>query len=239
MSGLTDCRDPELLAKKLGINIDLKLLELALTHRSYAHEAGVETNNERLEFLGDSVVGIVVTEWLFRRHPGVSEGTLAKMRAATVSREALAIVGRAIDLGDYIKLGRGERLTGGRDKDSILCDTFEAVIGAIYLGNGLEYTRELVVRLTGDLLAQAGTRRAGQDWKTAVNVLAKNSGLGEVSYEVTHEGPDHDRVFSATLLVDGKAYETGRAPSRKAAEKQAAALSYPLLETAAGAGEDA
>src|SRR5664279_2542996 len=128
------------LVSRLGISIDPDLLVLALTHRSFAYEAGGLPTNERLEFLGDSVLGIIVTERLYRDHPDLAEGSLAKMRAACVSQRALAEVARELDLGPFILLGKGEVATVGLDKDSILCDALEAVLGAMYLSNGIDAT---------------------------------------------------------------------------------------------------
>jgi len=153
--------DTEALVYRWGPSIDADLLDLALTHRSYAHENGGLPTNERLEFLGDSVLGIIVTEYLYRTHPEVPEGQLAKMRAATVSEPALAAVARDLGLGEFIKLGKGEALSGGRDKDSILSDTVEALIGATYLTHGLEETRTVVTRLVSRFLESARTRGAG------------------------------------------------------------------------------
>ena len=151
--------DTEALVYRWGPSIDAGLLDLALTHRSYAHENGGLPTNERLEFLGDSVLGIIVTEYLYRTHPEVPEGQLAKMRAATVSEPALAAVARDLGLGEFIKLGKGEALSGGRDKDSILSDTVEALIGATYLTHGLEETRTVVTRLVSRFLESAHPRR--------------------------------------------------------------------------------
>ena len=156
--------DVEALVYRWGPRIDPDLLDLSLTHRSFAHENGGLPTNERLEFLGDSVLGIVVTEYLYRAHPDVPEGQLAKMRAATVSEPALAAVARDLNLGEFIKLGKGESLTGGRDKDSILSDTVEALIGATYLSQGLEPTRAVVERLVARFLSSARTRGASLDW---------------------------------------------------------------------------
>ncbi|WP_415504373.1 ribonuclease III family protein, partial [Actinomyces slackii] len=147
--------DVEALVYRWGPGIEPELLDLALTHRSWAHENGGLPTNERLEFLGDSVLGIIVTEHLYRTHPEVPEGQLAKMRAATVSEQALAAAGRDLGLGEFIKLGKGEALSGGRDKDSILSDTVEALIGATYLTHGLETTRTVVIRLVSRFLESA------------------------------------------------------------------------------------
>ena len=183
--------DTEALVYRWGPSIDTQLLDLALTHRSYAHENGGLPTNERLEFLGDSVLGIIVTEYLYRTHPEVPEGQLAKMRAATVSEPALAAVARDLGLGEFIKLGKGEALSGGRDKDSILSDTVEALIGATYLTHGLEETRTVVTRLVSRFLDSARTRGAGLDWKTSLQELTAVHQLGNPAYEVTGTGPDH------------------------------------------------
>ena len=217
------------LAERLGIQIDPELLVLALTHRSFAHEAGGIPTNERLEFLGDAVVGLVVTEYLYRRLPDRSEGALAKMRAASVSQRALAELARGLDLGGYVLLGKGELSTGGRNKDSILCDTFEAVVGAVYLGHGLESTRALVERLIGPTLERAAELGAGLDWKTSVQELAAEQGLGVPTYAVEGSGPDHERYFEARLMLGDVTWGVGEGTSKKVAEQQAASRAYAAL----------
>ncbi len=216
--------DTEALVYRWGPSIDTQLLDLALTHRSYAHENGGLPTNERLEFLGDSVLGIIVTEYLYRTHPEVPEGQLAKMRAATVSEPALAAVARDLGLGEFIKLGKGEALSGGRDKDSILSDTFEALIGATYLTSGLEEARRVILERLSFLLVDAPSRGQHQDWKTILIEYAQAHGLGEVSYEVEGEGPDHQRVFTAQAFVSERsdAIGSGQASSKKHAENAAA-----------------
>ncbi|MBW0253423.1 ribonuclease III [Cellulomonas sp. PS-H5] len=230
------------LAQQLGVHLDPELLVLALTHRSFAHEAGGIPTNERLEFLGDTVLGLVVTEDLYRRHPSQSEGELAKMRAATVSQRALAEVARTLDLGSYVLLGKGELATGGRDKDSILSDTLEALFGAVYLSHGLETSREIVMRLVGPRLAQAADLGAGLDWKTSLQELTATLGMGAPTYQVTSAGPDHARVFTADAVVAGDVYGTGTGTAKKLAEQRAAELAWTALrdgaEAAAG-GTDA
>ena len=230
--------DVETLTSALGTAIDAELLVLALTHRSFAHEAGGIPTNERLEFLGDSVLGVIVTEFLYRAHPDAPEGDLARMRAATVSQRALAEVARGLNLGGYILLGRGELVTGGREKDSILSDTVEALIGATYLCHGLEKTRAVVENLVGSLLTQAARLGAGLDWKTSLQELAAERGLGSPSYAVTGAGPDHARTFSAVVLLDGAEHGRGVGSSKKLAEQNAAEDAYARLEDAA-AGADA
>jgi len=211
------------LPEKLRVDIDAELLELALTHRSYAYEHGGIPHNERLEFLGDSVLGQAVTVMLFTTHPDLDEGELAKRRASVVSTVALAEVARGIDLGSHLLLGRGEEQTGGRDKDSILADTMEAVIGATYLSAGPDAATELVLRLTEPLLADPERYGAAMDPKTSLQELAARLGATPPRYSVEASGPDHDRRFLATVSV-GDVSMTGAGSSKKTAE-MAAALS--------------
>ena len=184
-----------------GVDIDAGTLRLALTHRSYAYENGGLPTNERLEFLGDSVLGIIVTEYLYRTHPEVPEGQLAKMRAATVSEPALAAVARDLGLGEFIKLGKGEALSGGRDKDSILSDTVEALIGATYLTHGLETARGLIEKIIGDRLTVVPHLGAALDWKTSLQEKCASLGRPKARYEITSTGPDHDKTFAAVVFV--------------------------------------
>ncbi|MFC4555598.1 ribonuclease III [Georgenia faecalis] len=230
--------DVDVLLERLGLTIDPELLVLALTHRSFAHEAGGIPTNERLEFLGDSVLGIIVTEHLYRAHPDTPEGDLAKMRAATVSQRALAQVARELGLGDFVLLGRGELVTGGRDKDSILSDTVEALIGAAYLCHGLEPTRGMVERLVADLLGHAAALGAGLDWKTSLQELAAAHEQPGPTYAVVGSGPDHARSFVATVTLGAQPYGTGAGTSKKIAEQRAAKDAYERLlaeQPAAGA----
>ncbi|MEQ6898638.1 ribonuclease III [Microbacterium sp. KR10-403] len=209
------------LTDKLGVDIDPELLSLALTHRSYAYEHGHLPHNERLEFLGDSVLGQAVTVLLYTRHPELEEGSLAKRRASVVSTVALAEVARGIGLGEYLKLGRGEDQTGGRDKDSILADTMEAVIGATYLSAGPDAATGLVHRLVEPLLADPDRYGAAVDPKTSLQELAARLGMTPPVYSVTASGPDHDRLFTATVTV-GDSSTTGTGTSKKHAEMAAA-----------------
>ncbi|MCL2454645.1 MAG: ribonuclease III [Micrococcales bacterium] len=222
---------PGALLEQLGVDLDPELLVLALTHRSFAHEAGGIPTNERLEFLGDTVLGLVVTEHLYRTLADHSEGDLAKMRAATVSQRALAGVARTLDLGSFVLLGKGELGTGGRDKDSILSDTLEAVLGAVYLAHGLEVARALVLRLVGSTLHAATDLGAALDWKTSLQELAASRGLGAPSYEVTGEGPDHQRSFTAHVLLGITVFGTGVGSAKKIAEQKAAEQAYLLLDS--------
>ncbi|WP_447652932.1 ribonuclease III [Microbacterium sufflavum] len=213
---------------KLRVDIDAELLELALTHRSYAYEHGGIPHNERLEFLGDSVLGQAVTVMLFTTHPDLDEGELAKRRASVVSTVALAEVARGIDLGSHLLLGRGEEQTGGRDKDSILADTMEAVIGATYLSAGPEAATELVLRLTEPLLADPERYGAAMDPKTSLQELAARVGATPPQYSVEASGPDHDRRFTATVAV-GDVEMTGTGSSKKTAEMAAALSAWRVL----------
>ncbi|HVY11263.1 MAG TPA: ribonuclease III [Mycobacteriales bacterium] len=217
------------LIEALGGEVDIELVNLAVTHRSYAYENGGVPTNERLEFLGDSVLGVIVTEELYRRFPDLAEGQLAKLRAAVVNARALAGVGRTIGLGAYLKLGRGEETTGGRDKSSILADALEAVIGAYYLDRGLEPTRALVLALFATALEEAAGLGAGLDWKTSLQELAAERGLGAPEYAVDESGPDHAKSFRATALLGGSAVGQGEGNSKKEAEQRAAEQAWTSL----------
>lgn len=221
--------EPTALLEKLGVHLDPKLLVLALTHRSFAHEAGGIPTNERLEFLGDTVLGLVVTEALYRRHPDLSEGDLARMRAATVSQRSLAVIARNLQLGRYVLLGKGEVRTRGFDKDSILSDTVEALIGATYLSHGLEVSRELVHRLVDAQLDVAAALGAGLDWKTSLQEAAAERGLPAPEYVATAEGPEHARIFHSSVVIDGVTYGTGSGTAKKHAEQGAAEEAYREL----------
>lgn len=214
--------------------LDAELLERALTHRSYAYEHGGLPTNERLEFLGDSVLGVVVTETLYLTHPDLSEGRLAKLRAAVVNARALAGVGRRIGVGDHVKLGRGEEATGGREKASILSDTVEALIGAIHLsGGGIEASAEVVHMLFDPLMEQASALGAGLDWKTSLQELSAELGLGVPEYVIEDDGPDHMKTFTAQVRVGDALYGNGAGRSKKEAEQSAAETAYGELAPAA------
>ncbi|WP_442212213.1 ribonuclease III [Specibacter sp. RAF43] len=218
-----------MLLKRLGVTIDAGTLRLALTHRSYAYENGGIPTNERLEFLGDSILGFSVTDALYRDNPTLPEGDLAKRRSAVVSTRALAGIARGLGIGEFIYLGQGERLTKGRNKSSILADTMESLIGATYLCNGIEVARDLVMRLVGPLLADAEVLGAGTDWKTNIQEIAAARRLGAIVYDITGTGPDHDRSYVARLLIGGHHFGTGAGPSKKEAERSAAAAGWTVL----------
>lgn len=214
----------------LGVRLGRARLVRALTHRSFAYENGNLPTNERLEFLGDSVLGLVVTDALYSRHPDLPEGQLAKLRAAVVNMRALADIARRLDIGPFLLLGRGEEGSGGRDKSSILADTLEALIGAVYREHGIEVARSFVHRLVDPLLASSAALGAGLDWKTSLQELTASAGLGVPEYAVAEDGPDHAKTFEATVLVSGAARGSGTGRSKKEAEQKAAAAAFQLLE---------
>ncbi len=220
------------LFSELGIDIDPQLYELALTHRSWAFEHGGAPHNERLEFLGDAVLGVVVTEHLYRTFPDRPEGWLAKMRAATVNTYALADVARGLGLGDQLLLGKGERQTGGVDKDSILADATEALIAAVYLSAGREAAERFVRTLMDPVVAAASADGRATDWKTALQELAAERGLGAPRYEHAASGPDHDKRFEAVAVVADTRYPGFTARSKKLAEQGAAELAHQVLSQA-------
>jgi ribonuclease-3 len=214
-----------------------EILERALTHRSYAYENGGLPTNERLEFLGDSVLGLVVTDTLFRGYPNLPEGQLAKLRAAVVNMTALAGVARGLDLGAFIRLGRGEEGTGGRDKPSILADTLEAVIGAVFIDCGLEQASGLVHRLFDPVIERSARLGAGLDWKTSLQELTAAQLLGVPDYQVTESGPDHQKSFQAHVRVGGTVLGSGQGRSKKAAEQQAAETAWMAISARIAAEE--
>jgi ribonuclease-3 len=232
--------DASELLRALDAGISPALLDRALTHRSFAYENGGLPTNERLEFLGDSVLGLVVTDALFRGYPDLPEGQLAKLRAAVVNMRALAAVARDLTLGDYIRLGRGEEGTGGRDKSSILADTLEAVIGAVYIERGLSEASSLVHRLFDPVIARSARLGAGLDWKTSLQELTASAELGVPEYHVEESGPDHQKLFRATVWVGGHVYGTGVGRSKKEAEQQAAEAAWTSISNGEGPqdGED-
>jgi ribonuclease-3 len=213
----------------LRVPLGSELLERALMHRSYAYENGGLPTNERLEFLGDSVLGLIVTDTLFRSYPDLPEGQLAKLRAAVVNMRALAGVARSLDLGAYVRLGKGEEGTGGRDKSSILADTLEAVIGAVYLDQGLQAADALVHRLFDPVIARSARLGAGLDWKTSLQELTAAEILGVPEYHVEESGPDHQKSFRAFVRIGARTYGEGEGRSKKEAEQQAAEAAWNAI----------
>ena len=219
----------------LGVDLPDELLSLALTHRSYAYEHGGLPTNERLEFLGDAVLGLTITDELYHRYPDRPESYLAKLRASVVNTLALAEVARRLSekgLGVHLFLGRGEETSGGADKSSILADGMESLLGAIYLQHGIEVVRDVILRLFGPLLDTAPTLGAGLDWKTSLQELTAARGMGAPSYLVTSTGPDHEREFTAVVVVMDTEYGSGMGRSKKEAEQKAAAASWETLDAA-------
>jgi ribonuclease-3 len=217
----------------LGAALPDELLSLALTHRSYAYEHGGLPTNERLEFLGDAVLGLIITDELYHRYPDQPESFLAKLRSSVVNTRALARVARELSdegLGAYLLLGRGEETSGGADKSSILADGMESLLGAIYLEHGIDVAREVIARLFVPMVEAAAALGAGLDWKTSLQELTAERGMGVPSYMVTSTGPDHDKEFTAVAVVMGTEYGAGVGRSKKQAEQKAASAAYKALE---------
>ena len=223
---------PAQLEEAFGVSLTPQMLTRALTHRSYAYENGGLPTNERLEFLGDAVLGLVITTALYRGHPELPEGQLAKLRASVVNMRALAEVARGLGpsgLGAHLLLGKGEESTGGRDKASILADTLEAILGAIYLEHGLDVAETVIHKLFDPLMADAAGRGAGLDWKTSLQELTANHGFGVPEYRIEEAGPDHAKMFTARAVVNGESFGAGAGRSKKEAEQRAAELAWRLL----------
>jgi ribonuclease III len=208
---------------------DDSLREAALTHRSFAFERGVQPTNERLEFLGDAVLGLVVTDLAYRSFPDLSEGELAKLRAAVVNMSVLAEVAAELGLGEEIFLGKGEQLSGGREKASILADAMEAVLGAVYLDQGLEAAGEIIHRLFWPRMDAYARGEGDRDYKTSLQELAAQD-FGRIpEYRVVERGPDHQKEFTATVFLGGREFGTGTGRSKKEAEQQAAREAFTRL----------
>ena len=218
------------LARLLDVHFDdPALLDQALVHRSWAFENGNVEPNERLEFLGDAVLALVVTDEIYHAHPAEQEGRLAKVRSAAVKTESLAEIARVLGLGRFIRLGRGEATSGGADKDSILADTLEAVIGAAYLDGGFAGAYDLVERLFAQRLLDLAERDAALDYKTSLQELTAARFEVLPRYEVRDTGPDHEKTFTARVLVDGEVVGEGSGRSKKQAEQVAAREAYRTL----------
>jgi ribonuclease-3 len=221
-----------ILEAAFGVGLEPDLLRRALTHRSFAYENGGLPTNERLEFLGDAVLGVIITTALFRNHPDLPEGQLAKLRASVVNMRALAEVARGLGpsgLGEFLLLGKGEEATGGRDKASILADTLEALLGAIYLQHGLDTATAAIHKLFDPLMADAALRGAGLDWKTSLQELTAGLALGVPEYRIDEAGPDHSKTFTAWVIVAGERYGGSQGRSKKEAEQRAAEAAWRVL----------
>ena len=214
-----------------------KLLAQALAHRSWCAEAAGEPSNERLEFLGDAVLGLVITAHIYAEYPDLPEGELAKVRAAVVSAPALADVARALGVGDALQLGKGEDSSGGRSKPSLLADAMEALIGAVYLDAGMDEAARLVLELLADRIGDAAAGPGGEDYKTRLQELSSQRFDQLPVYSVTDTGPDHEKHFRATVSIAGKERGQGEGKSKKQAEQAAAQKAWQALERRTAARE--
>lgn len=208
----------------------------ALSHRSWCAEHPGSPSNERLEFLGDAVLGLVVTDHIYRSYPELPEGELAKLRASVVDAVSLADVARGLGIGPALRLGRGEDSSGGRAKPSILADALEAVIGAVYLHQGRGGATALVTRLLGAKIEEAASGPGFNDAKTRLQEAAARWSFEPPRYEVVHFGPDHDRRFRAKVLVGDRCLGVGEGTSKKRAEQSAARAA---LDSSAGETQSA
>ncbi|HEY5889180.1 MAG TPA: ribonuclease III [Acidimicrobiia bacterium] len=208
---------------------DPALVEMALTHRSVSAESSGTSDNERLEFLGDAVLQLAVTEKIYNDYPGLAEGELAKVRAAVVSGESLSQVANRVGLGRFLNLSASEERSGGRTKDSILANAMEAIIGAVYLDGGLDVVTGMIYRLWGSTIDDKAESPGRLDFKTRLQEVLATQGK-RPSYEVSGVGPDHDRVFTAMVFVDGTVLGSGQGPSKKASEQIAAQQALETLK---------
>ncbi len=219
---------------KLGVVFrDPDIFEVALTHRSFAYENDVTETNERLEFLGDAILNLCVTDLLYKRFPDLLEGDLAKLRASLVSEPALAAIAAELGLGDVVRLGRGERLSGGPRKPSIMADALEAVLGAIYVDGGIQTIRKVVKHLFGDLIEDAAGKEIPKDPKTRLQEFVTRRYGILPRYRVTGFGPDHEKRFRAEVFVNERFEGRGEGRSKKEAEQAAALNALEGLEVGA------
>ena len=217
------------LIEALGISVNTELIDLALTHRSFAYESGGIPTNERLEFLGDSVLGLVVTQELYQKLPDMDESRLSPLRSGVVNTKALAQIARDLKIGNFLRIGKGEETSGGRDKNSILADALEALVGAIYLEHGFDATAKIILKWFRPVITSAMDQGMGIDGKTALQELTSARNLGLPEYQVSETGPDHDKSFSAQVLVNGKLISSGEGKSKRDAEQAAARSAYLIL----------
>lgn len=209
------------------------LLVNAMSHSSYTneHNRPKTDSNERLEFLGDAIVDMVVSDYLYRHYPELPEGSLTKIRAAVVCEGSFAHIAGALGYGKCLLLGKGEASTGGRERASVLADTFEAVVAAMYLDGGIEKVSAWIVGHLEEPIQLAVSGKTVQDYKTSLQELVQKGDRGKVSYQVIHEeGPDHAKVFTVEVSVDGKTLAQGKGSSKKDAEQAAAGSAISLLE---------
>ncbi len=226
---MTADRAPLLAA--LGVELPEELLTIALTHRSYSYENGGLPTNERLEFLGDAVLGFVVADHVYRNEDAHDEGVLTDVRKAVVNAVCLAEVAADLDLGAHVLLGKGEESSGGREKPSILADCMEAVLGAVYLDGGLDVVTDLVLRLVGDRIQSAVDAGGGnQDHKSRLQERLATETTLPLRYRFEAAGPDHAREFTVTVTAGEHALGTGTGRSKKQAEQQAARAALESLD---------
>lgn len=221
----------EIVEEKIGYTFKNKaLLELALTHSSFANENDCESN-ERLEFLGDSILSLVVSESLYKKYSSVDEGRLSKMRASLVCEQALACIAKKINLSDSILLGKGEEKTGGRDRASIVSDAFESIIAAIYLDSGITNIRKWILSLMKDEIADAKDKKVFGDFKTQLQELVQKKNHGNVTYRLVEErGAEHIKTFIMAVDINDKEMGIGEGLSKKEAEQNAARIAVSKLE---------
>jgi len=220
------------LVERLGYGFsDPGPLTLALTHRSWCYETGHTASNERLEFLGDAVLGVVVTDYLFTTHPEMPEGLLAKVRSAVVSEPTLAKIAGDLGVGEAVRLGKGEDASGGRSKASILSDALEAIIGAVYVDGGIDAAQNVVLGLFGASIAAAAEEPGDGDFKSQLQELTAQRFSAAPVYELGAEGPDHEKRFSARVSIDGNVIGEGEGRSKKVAEQAAAQAALDYLST--------
>jgi len=229
---------PKALDRILDVRFrDASMRQLALTHRSHAFENDLPANNERLEFLGDAVLGIVVTDMAYREFSEMPEGELAKLRAALVNMGALAEVARDIGLGRFVLLGKGEEMSGGRDKSSILADVLEALLGAVYLWTVVDVASKLIRRLFRPRMIAYVRGEGERDYKTILQEIASSELHVVPEYRIRERGPDHQKEFTATAVLAGKEWGVGMGRSKKEAEQQAAHQAYVRLSERAEPAE--
>ena len=202
---------------------DKSLLRQAFTHSSFSNENEDQKNNERLEFLGDAVLELMVSAFLFHKHPDMAEGDLTKTRARLVCEPSLAQISRNLKIGRYLNLGKGEMQTGGASRDSILSDAFEAIIGAVYLDGGVDCANKVIEKCFSDLLEKQSLFLIDKDYKTALQEMIQKDSSSPISYRIIREsGPDHNKLFTAQVTHNSDMLGTGKGRSKKEAEQNAA-----------------
>lgn len=226
---MSDSRSLSDLQHSLGIDIDSELLQTALTHRSYSVEHGDTATYERLEFLGDAALGCVIAEFMYAEYPDAAESHLTPLRAAIINAGALADAARALGLGSHVRLGKGELMSGGQDKSSILADVMEAVMGAVFVSHGFHVVREFILRVMDSQISQAASLGAGLDWKTSLQELVASMKQPPPVYLVDIAGPDHARMFTARAVVGEEVLGEGSGTSKRQAERIAAQQAYAIL----------